>query len=91
MISFLSILIAGISAGAIYALISLGFTLAFNSSGMLNLLQGGFVVLGGLLTYEGVNSWHLPLVASIVVADTAGTFRFTTEYAANPGIVTSSV
>ena len=68
MITFLSILIAGVSTGAIYALISLGFTLAFNSSGMLNLLQGGFVVLGGLLTYEGVNSWHLPLVASIVVA-----------------------
>jgi len=67
-ITFLSILIAGISTGAIYALISLGFTLAFNSSGMLNLLQGGFVVLGGLLTYEGVNSWHLPLVVSIVVA-----------------------
>jgi branched-chain amino acid transport system permease protein len=67
-ITFLSILIAGVSTGAIYALISLGFTLAFNSSGMLNLLQGGFVVLGGLLTYEGVNSWHLPLVASIAVA-----------------------
>jgi branched-chain amino acid transport system permease protein len=67
-ITFLSILIAGVSTGAIYALISLGFTLAFNSSGMLNLLQGGFVVLGGLLTYEGVNSWHLPLVAAIVVA-----------------------
>ena len=50
MITFLSILIAGVSTGAIYALISLGFTLAFNSSGMLNLLQGGFVVLGGLLT-----------------------------------------
>ena len=68
MITFLSILIAGVSTGAIYALISLGFTLAFNSSGMLNLLQGGFVVLGGLLTYEGVNSWHLPLVVSIAVA-----------------------
>lgn len=68
MITFLSILIAGISTGAIYALISLGFTLAFNSSGMLNLLQGGFVVLGGLLTYEGVSNWHLPLVAAIAVA-----------------------
>lgn len=68
MITFISILIAGISTGAIYALISLGFTLAFNSSGMLNLLQGGFVVLGGLLTYDGKNDWHLPLVAAIVVA-----------------------
>ncbi len=68
MTTFASILIAGISTGAIYALISLGFTLAFNSSGMLNLLQGGFVVLGGLLTYDGVNSWHLPLVVAIVVA-----------------------
>ena len=73
MITFLSILIAGVSTGAIYALISLGFTLAFNSSGMLNLLQGGFVVLGGLLTYEGVNSWHLPLVVSIAVATIATT------------------
>jgi branched-chain amino acid transport system permease protein len=67
-ITFLSILIAGISTGAIYALISLGFTLAFNSSGLLNLLQGGFVVLGGLLTYDGTNNWHLPLVVSIAVA-----------------------
>ncbi|HLH82143.1 MAG TPA: ABC transporter permease [Trebonia sp.] len=68
MTTFLSILIAGVSTGAIYALISLGFTLAFNSSGMLNLLQGGFVVLGGLLTYDGAGSWHLPLAAAIAVA-----------------------
>ncbi|MGH3267060.1 MAG: ABC transporter permease subunit, partial [Trebonia sp.] len=68
MITFASILIAGISTGAIYALISLGFTLAFNSSGMLNLMQGGFVVLGGLLSYDGVHQWHLPLVVAIAVA-----------------------
>jgi branched-chain amino acid transport system permease protein len=66
--TFVSILIAGVSTGAIYALISLGFTLAYNSSGMLNLLQGGFVVVAGLLTYDGVRSWHLPLVASVIVA-----------------------
>lgn len=73
MITFVSILIAGISTGAIYALISLGFTLAFNSSGMLNLMQGGFVVLGGLLTYDGVHQWHLPLVVAIAVAVVAVT------------------
>lgn len=68
MAEFLSILIAGISAGAIYGLGALGFTLAFNSSGLLNLLQGGFIVLGGLLTYDGVTSWHLPLALAIMVA-----------------------
>jgi branched-chain amino acid transport system permease protein len=68
MTEFLGILIAGLSAGAIYALGALGFTLAYNSSGMLNLLQGGFIVFGGLITYDGVTDWKLPLPLAVLAA-----------------------
>ncbi|SFI79233.1 branched-chain amino acid transport system permease protein [Amycolatopsis sacchari] len=65
---FLGILIAGVSAGAIYALCALGFTLAFNSSGVLNMFQGVFIVLGGLLTYTGVHDWHLGVPLAVLCA-----------------------
>lgn len=41
--------LAGLTTGSIYALIALGFTLTYNSSGVVNFAQGEFVMLGGFL------------------------------------------
>lgn len=41
--------LAGLTTGSIYALVALGFTLTYNSSGVVNFAQGEFVVLGGFL------------------------------------------
>ena len=63
---------AGVSNGAIYALGALGFCLVYSVSRYLNLLQGEFVVGGGLVTVwlTQVNGWHVApaaLVAVVVV------------------------
>ena len=39
----------GLTLGSIYALVALGFTMIYNSTGIINLAQGEFVMLGGLL------------------------------------------
>ncbi len=41
---------SGLTVGAIYALVALGFTLIFNASDVINFAQGEFVMLGGMVT-----------------------------------------
>jgi branched-chain amino acid transport system permease protein len=45
-----SLLVSGITIGAIYATIALGFVTIFRSSSIINFAQGEFVMLGGILT-----------------------------------------
>jgi branched-chain amino acid transport system permease protein len=42
--------LSGLSTGAIYALIGLGFAIIYNSTSIINFAQGEFVMLGGMLT-----------------------------------------
>lgn len=46
----LQILFSGLTVGAIYALVAIGFTLVYNSSEVVNFAQGEFVMLGGMIT-----------------------------------------
>ena len=41
-------LVTGITVGAIYALVALGFSIVFNASGVINFAQGEFVMIGGM-------------------------------------------
>ena len=41
---------SGLTVGAVYALVALGFTLIYNSSDVINFAQGEFVMLGGMTT-----------------------------------------
>ncbi len=41
---------AGMTIGAVYALVALGFTLIYNASDVINFAQGEFVMLGGMAT-----------------------------------------
>jgi len=45
----LQFLIAGLKSGSIYALIALGFTIVYASTGAINFAQGEFYMLGGML------------------------------------------
>jgi branched-chain amino acid transport system permease protein len=66
-------LLSGLSAGAIYALIALGFGVVQNATGIVNFAQGDFLVLGGFLAYSALVSWHLsyPLAFLLAVMVTA--------------------
>lgn len=57
--------LSGLSTGAIYALIGIGFSIIFNSTGIINFAQGEFVMLGGMLTLFFLNILQLPLWAAI--------------------------
>ncbi|HEY3584615.1 MAG TPA: branched-chain amino acid ABC transporter permease, partial [Casimicrobiaceae bacterium] len=45
---WIQLLVTGITVGAIYALVALGFSIVFNASGVINFAQGEFVMIGGM-------------------------------------------
>lgn len=73
MAELLQFVFSGLTVGAIYALVALGFTLIYKASDIINFAQGEFVMLGGMTTvfvaHAGV---PLPLAALIaIIATTA--------------------
>ena len=67
MTDLLQLVFAGLSQGAVYALIAIGFVAVFTVSGVINLAQGEFAALAGLVAISAVGS-GLPLLAAAVVA-----------------------
>lgn len=71
MAEFLQFLFSGLTVGAVYALVALGFTLIYNASGIINFAQGEFVMLGGMATvFLSTAGVPLPLAALLAVAAT---------------------
>ena len=60
-------LLAGLTTGAIYALVALGFALIYNASQVINFAQGEFVMIGGMAA-AGLVETGLPLPLSIAAA-----------------------
>lgn len=72
MSELLQFLFSGITVGAVYALVALGFTIIYNASDVVNFAQGEFVMLGGMITVAAyAMGVPLPLAAFIAVAATA--------------------
>src|SRR3712207_5097256 len=68
MAEFLQFFFSGLTVGAIYALVALGFTLIYNASDVINFAQGEFVMLGGMVTvFTAAAGIPLPLAAVIAV------------------------
>lgn len=66
--TFLQFLFSGITVGAIYALVALGFTLIYNASHVINFAQGEFVMIGGMATVCLVDAgWPVWAAAPIAV------------------------
>jgi branched-chain amino acid transport system permease protein len=64
---FLQFGVAGLSQGAVYALVAIGFVAVFTVSGVINLAQGEFAALAGLVALSATGS-GLPLLVSIALA-----------------------
>lgn len=62
----LQLAIAGLTVGAIYALVGLGFNLIFNATDVINFAQGEFVMLGGILACVAIGQWHLPVWLAVL-------------------------
>ncbi len=64
MAEFLQFAFSGLTVGAVYALVAVGFTLIYNASGVVNFAQGEFVMLGGMTTvFLAAAGVPLPLAA----------------------------
>ena len=61
-------LFAGITIGAIYALVGLGFVTIARASQIINFAQGEFVMLGGVITFFLLKGGGLPYPLAILVA-----------------------
>jgi branched-chain amino acid transport system permease protein len=92
MAEFLQFAFSGLTVGAVYALVALGFTLIYNASDVVNFAQGEFVMLGGMTTvFLGLMGVPLPLAAllAVLIAIAAGLalHRFAIEMARGANVV----
>jgi branched-chain amino acid transport system permease protein len=73
MAEFFQFLMSGLTVGAVYALVALGFTLVYNASEVVNFAQGEFVMLGGMVTvFVAAAGVPLPLAALVAVVVAVG-------------------
>ena len=59
---------AGLKSGAIYALMALGFTIIYASTGIINFAQGEFYMLGGMFAVFAFLTLGFPVPAAAVFA-----------------------
>jgi branched-chain amino acid transport system permease protein len=72
MAELLQFVFSGLTVGAIYALVALGFTLIYNASDIINFAQGEFVMLGGMTTvFLSLAGVPLPIAALLAIAITS--------------------
>ncbi len=64
---FLQFLFSGITVGAVYALVGIGFNIIYNATSIINLAQGEFVVIGGLGMWFFSESLKIPFLPSAVL------------------------
>jgi len=65
---FPQLLSSGITLGAIYALVGLGFVTISRASQIINFAQGEFVMLGGVITFFLLNGAKLPYFLAALIA-----------------------
>ena len=72
MAELLQFVFSGLTVGAIYALVALGFTLIYNASDIINFAQGEFVMLGGMTTvFLSLAGVPLPVAALLAITITS--------------------
>lgn len=99
MVDYLQLLVDGLQAGAIYALVALGFVAVHRVTGVINFAQGAFVMLGPMLAVTVLaRPWPLPpalhlgaaaLVGVILTAAAGvGVYRLALHPARNASLLT---
>lgn len=66
MSQILQYIFSGITVGSIYAIVAIGFSLIYSTTGILNFAQGEFVMLGGMIAVTLSN--HAPLPVAVIGA-----------------------
>lgn len=66
MTDVLQTLVSGVAVGGAYAIVALGFVIVFSATGILNLAQGAFVLVGAYLTLQLGARWGLPFGVALL-------------------------
>lgn len=90
---FLQYLISGVTVGAIYGLVGLGFSIIYNSSQVINFSQGEFVMIGGMATVsliEAGTPMPLAMLGAVTITTIFGVAieKFCIEPSRNATVVT---
>ena len=64
----IQIIIGGLLQGSVFAIVALGYSLVYRVTGIINLSQGAFCILGALLTYSLEESFGLPVALAVTGA-----------------------
>ena len=70
-------LLSGLTTGAIYALVALGFALIYNASHVINFAQGEFVMIGGMASaafFDAGLPFRLPLALPLEPQPSSASF-----------------
>lgn len=65
---FIQFVFSGLTSGAIYAMVAIGFGVVHNTMGIVNFTQVDFVSLGGMLLYGVLVSAKMPLMVALPAA-----------------------
>ena len=94
----LQFLITGVTVGATYALVGLGFAIIYNASDVVNFAQGEFVMIGAMAAVAlsagegGLPVWAaLPLAVALTVVIGALLQRFAIQPARGASVVTTII
>lgn len=63
----MSTLIAGLSVGAIYALVAIGYSITYQAARVVNFAQGYLLMLGTFVAYDGLARLGLPVPLAIIL------------------------
>jgi branched-chain amino acid transport system permease protein len=64
---FLQAVVSGVSVGAVYALVGVGYNVVFAATRVFNLAQGQILMLGTMFTWQFRQGWGLPTVLAVVL------------------------
>jgi branched-chain amino acid transport system permease protein len=65
---FVQFVFAGLTSGAIYAMVAIGFGVVHNTMGIVNFTQVDFVSLGGMILYSALATAGLPMAPALLTA-----------------------
>ena len=65
---FTQFVFSGLTSGAIYAMVAVGFGVVHNTMGIVNFTQVDFVSLGGMLLYGALVGAQMPMIAALPLA-----------------------
>ncbi len=64
---FLQLTLSGLTNGAIYAVVALGFVLIYKSTDVINFAQGEFLVVGAYVAFMTIGQWGFPWPLGVLV------------------------